>query len=378
MVKSREGYRIAERASKSFLSARIRQSYVMKEEARKESNEIKEFLEGVLSSDDNQSTINQCSSNVGKVKEKTKRRQVKKLNELLKNKSKKKGSSIDLRPEGLKKWVVNLTEHKLTRDQEDVLKLGLNFVPAPKKLPMLDIVTGIELGARKLGSDEAEELRGRVCGILRKAELPKDNLTREQRKAIGELESLEGIAILPADKGNATVLMKSEDYDQKLSGMLASSTYGVLKIDPTATRESKLTRYLKDLEKKGELPPPLYRKLRPTGSKPPMLYGLPKIHKDEVPLRPIVACIGSPTYDLSKFLASLISPLSGGTRSYVRNSLHFVEEVKGLNLKENEIMVSFDVRSLFTNVPIAESIQVIYDRLVKDSYVSGGTNNTNS
>ena len=48
---------------------------------------------------------------------------MKKLNELLKNKSKKKGSSIDLRPEGLKKWVVNLTEHKLTRDQEDVLKL---------------------------------------------------------------------------------------------------------------------------------------------------------------------------------------------------------------------------------------------------------------
>ena len=135
------------------------------EEARKESNEIKEFLEGVLLSDDNQSTINQCSSNVGKVKEKTQRRQVKKLNGLLKSRSKKKGSSIDLRPEGLKKWVVNLTEHKLTRDQEDVLTLGLNFVPAPKKLPMLDIVTGIELGARRLGSDEAEELRGRVCGI---------------------------------------------------------------------------------------------------------------------------------------------------------------------------------------------------------------------
>ena len=50
----------------------------------------------------------------------------------------------------------------------------------------------------------------------------------------------------------------------------------------------------------------------------------------------------------------------------MRNSQHFVEEVEGLNLKENEIMVSFDVRSLFANVPIAESIQVIYGRLVKD------------
>ena len=51
-------------AERAFLTARIRQSYVMKEDARKESNEIKECLEGVLSSGDNQSMINQCSSNV--------------------------------------------------------------------------------------------------------------------------------------------------------------------------------------------------------------------------------------------------------------------------------------------------------------------------
>ena len=61
------------------------------------------------------------------------------------------------------------------------------------------------------------------------------------------------------------------------------------------------------LEKNGEITNALY-KLRPTGNQPPRIYGLPKIHKPNVLLRHIVSCIGSPTYQLSKHITSLISP----------------------------------------------------------------------
>ena len=59
-----------------------------------------------------------------------------------------------------------------------------------------------------------------------------------------------------------------------------------------------------------------------------MIYGLPKIHKKEVPLRPIVSCIQSPSYDLSKYIASIISPLAGKTGFFVKNSGHFIEMIK--------------------------------------------------
>ena len=116
------------------------------------------------------------------------------------------------------------------------------------------------------------------------------------------------------------------------------------------------------------LPPAavLYHQLRPSGSQPPRFYGIPKIHKSEVPLRPIVSCIGAPSYQLYKHIASLISPLAGKTDSHVRNSKHFVEVMAGLRVEEDEMLVSFDVSSLFTNVPIDEAVQVIRDRLRGD------------
>ncbi len=56
-----------------------------------------------------------------------------------------------------------------------------------------------------------EDLHGRVCGILKRAKPPKDNLTKEQRKALKELKDLEDEVILPADKGSAIVVMRRED-----------------------------------------------------------------------------------------------------------------------------------------------------------------------
>ena len=59
-----------------------------------------------------------------------------------------------------------------------------------------------------------------------------------------------------------------------------------------------------------------------------------------------------PSYQLSKHIASLISPLAGEMDSLVRNSKHFVEVMAGLKVEEDEMLVSFDVSSLITNLPI--------------------------
>ena len=141
--------------------------------------------------------------------------------------------------------------------------------------------------------------------------------------------------------------------------MLGTGTYGKLRGDPTATQENRLSHKLKGLEKNGEITSALYNRLTPTGSQPPRIYGLPKIHKPDVPLRPIVSCIGSPTYQLSKHITSLISPLAGHTSSHVKNSRHFTEMMGSVHVESDEILVSFDVSSLFTNVPVHEAISVI-------------------
>ena len=84
---------------------------------------------------------------------------------------------------------------------------------------------------------------------------------------------------------------------------------------------------------------------------------MPKIHKKEVPLRPIVSCINGPTYKLAKHLAKELAPHVGNTSSYIKNTADFITKTKDLVTEENDILVSFDVKSLFTKVPIKETMK---------------------
>ena len=74
----------------------------------------------------------------------------------------------------------------------------------------------------------------------------------DQRLALKELRGLEVEVILPADKGNATVMMKRCDYQGTLDEMLRTDTYGQLKGNPTTPQERRLSHKLKGLEKNGE------------------------------------------------------------------------------------------------------------------------------
>ncbi|GAB0087312.1 uncharacterized protein DMENIID0001_016080 [Sergentomyia squamirostris] len=83
-----------------------------------------------------------------------------------------------------------------------------------------------------------------------------------------------------------------------------------------------------------------------------LLYGLPKIHKPcPHPLRPVVSAIGGPTYNMSRFLSKQLAPLARSEYN-VRNSNELVEFVTQLTLPEDHIVLSLDVISLFTKVPI--------------------------
>ena len=100
----------------------------------------------------------------------------------------------------------------------------------------------------------------------------------------------------------------------------------------------------------------------------PRFYGLPKVHKVSVPLRPI----NSPTYNLSKFLSRILSSLLVN-RYGVRNSKEFVDYVKNFTISENEILVSFDVVSLFTSVPVDKAFGLVLDLLSSDESLPSRT-----
>ena len=76
---------------------------------------------------------------------------------------------------------------------------------------------------------------------------------------------------------------------------------------------------------------------------------------------------GSPTYLTACHLTSILQPLVGNTPHHISNSTQFVELTQSLTLQPTDIMVSFDVVSLFTNVPTNEACHLAKQRLDNDT-----------
>ena len=80
-----------------------------------------------------------------------------------------------------------------------------------------------------------------------------------------------------------------------------------------------------------------------------------KIHKRDNPLRPVVSMIGTPEYQLAKFLDSLIKPYIPQTYM-LQSTNQFLDHLANFQFYPAHKLVSFDVSSLFTNIPLEETI----------------------
>ena len=109
------------------------------------------------------------------------------------------------------------------------------------------------------------------------------------------------------------------------------------------------------MKKDGHLDNAVYENIYPKGSQPARIYGPPKLHKDRgpnstPPFRPIVSSIGAYSYNLAKYLCDLLSPYIP-TEHCATDTFTFVQDIQSLSMF-GKFMVSFEVESLFTNIPL--------------------------
>ena len=109
-----------------------------------------------------------------------------------------------------------------------------------------------------------------------------------------------------------------------------------------------------------------------THAQTPQLYLLPKIHKQNIPGRPIISGCGEPTVKLSQYADHLLKPLLKHIPSYVQDTTDFLRRIFSLNanLPNNVILITIDVRSLYTNIPNDQGIQACIDMLKETNMVS--------
>ena len=172
--------------------------------------------------------------------------------------------------------------------------------------------------------------------------------------------------VLTADKGVTMVIMDRQDYTNKANSLLNQNTYRSILWDPTNTMKNKLISILKRVKNQTGLDSLTFKSMYPTGCVPPKFYGLPKIHKPDTSLRPIVSSCGSVTYGVAKELATILKPLVDKSPHHINSTHDFAEQVKHITLGPGEYLSSYDVSALFTSVPIDPALNIIKDLLEKD------------
>ena len=108
-----------------------------------------------------------------------------------------------------------------------------------------------------------------------------------------------------------------------------TNTFQIVESDLTISQEDKLTRKLKQLKTEGFITENEYNCCRPYGSRSGRIYGLPKIRKPGVPLRPVVPALGTFYYKLAKLLAKKLDYLRKSD-SIIINTFDFVDKLHSL------------------------------------------------
>ena len=271
--------------------------------------------------------------------------------------------------------IFNLSNHTLSEDEEAGLRNGLKFIPTAPKIDEVELYARLEslVGTLYYIKKNPPELSDLAAALSRDAknsierfysDKPVHNLPKKVNIALKALAKNTKLVVSKPDKGNGVVLLNKEDYIEKMKVVLDDGTkfkvkHNVDLYKSTLSLETKIRFILTKMKNCKIITEKQYDTAYPKGSRPCLLYGLPKVHKNGAPLRPIMSASGSAVHGLAQLLVPILAPMTTNEYS-VGNSLLFAEEL-GLSKLGGMTLASFDISSLFTNIPLDETIQIILD-----------------
>ena len=164
--------------------------------------------------------------------------------------------------------------------------------------------------------------------------------------------------------------MKKEDYVNKMNEMIDDGIKEGTYVESEDTTFDDL-KHFKDFISYNFKGHPKYNKMMPAAHRPARMFGTAKTHKfnnyddiriDNLKLRPIMDQSGTMVYNASQVIAEYLSPLND-SKYNIKDTLSFPSILSKNKLKEDEEDISYDVVSLFTNVPIDDTIEYILDEI---------------
>lgn len=189
------------------------------------------------------------------------------------------------------------------------------------------------------------------------------NLSKQEAKALWKLRKNKSIIFKKGDKSSGIVIMNRNDYETKITEMLNDkNVYTKTNLNDTEIVKRQADEIMQSLMSHALISEKQYRYLTNFTVRCPLFYGIPKVHKEGIPLRPIVSQTNGPTAMLSRYLSELLMVAEKQIPFILQDTTAFLNIIKENNaVKSNTLLVTLDVTALYTNIPHEQGAEWVAD-----------------
>ena len=169
------------------------------------------------------------------------------------------------------------------------------------------------------------------------------------------------LVVLSGDKDSCVVIMQRDDYDMKLQNLIDGGIRQGIYYATVDTTLSDLKKFQDILRRNFNGKYNRYEDMRPVSNQPGKIYATAKTHKfyslkditiQNLKFRPVISQIGTYRYNAAKVLSDYLKPLCQNEYK-INDTKSFTSQIKEQPpLHEDEEYVSYDMDSLFTNIPV--------------------------
>ena len=213
--------------------------------------------------------------------------------------------------------------------------------------------------------NKLNSLKSKILDAYRKYQPSRQNISTAERLAMEGLKERD-VVIKCSDKSKSLVVMSDASYQQKVADILTNSESYELVNMTAGMLEKKVTAEL-NMKSLKRLPADVYAGLFPKETRLPDFYGLPKIHKSNAPLRPVVAAYDSPLTAISILLERILHQLLPFVPAHIPNTVAATLSLKNtfqsLKVPPGAIIVTMDVVAMYPSIPIEDGISAVISKL---------------
>ena len=192
------------------------------------------------------------------------------------------------------------------------------------------------------------------------------NTTKAEHLALENLRKDKDCIIITVDKGVDLIVIDKTEYITICEDLLQdNSVCQHLSKDTNPNIHRELIKILQDYNNNNFISETEYILLKPPGSNSPAgrIYGLPRIHKNNMPMHPIISACGTATKAIGKFITKILQNYCDKTPSLVKERTDFIQKIEYLSINQEETLVSFDVSIHITSIPVPAALQVINSKI---------------